>query len=115
VLVAALRRLAVLLGVLGAGTTVCSLLLGLLFGSSLQRAVSLGFVLVGTFLLAMGFFLGARGPVRLLRREGGRLVGARLADPDERVEAINVSALFIGVGFVLLVVGLALDPRYSLI
>jgi len=26
-----------------------------------------------------------------------------------------VSALFIGVGFVLLVVGLALDPRYSLI
>jgi hypothetical protein len=31
------------------------------------------------------------------------------------VEAINLSALFIGVGFVLLVVGLALDPRYSFI
>ncbi len=105
----------VLFAVLGALTVLFSLLVGLLAGSSPQRAVSLGFVLVGAFLLAMGFFVGVRGPVRLMRREGGRLVGARLAEPEERVEAISLSALFIGVGFVLLVVGLALDPRYSFI
>jgi len=31
------------------------------------------------------------------------------------VETINVSALFVMLGFVLVLVGLAIDPRYSLI
>ncbi len=114
-LAAAARRLAVLFAILAAATTLLSLAVGLALGSSAQRSVSLGFVLLGTVLLALGFFVGVRGPVRLVWGEEGRLIGARLADPDERVETINVSGLFIGVGFVLLLVGLALDPRYSLV
>ena len=39
----------------------------------------------------------------------------RWAQPDERNETINVSALFVTVGFVLAFVGLAIDPRYSLL
>jgi hypothetical protein len=114
VLVAAIRRLVVLFAVLGVLITVGSLVLGLLFDTPLQRAISLGFIVVGSFSLVMGFVVGTRGPVRLMRRDRGSLKGARLAQPEERVEAINVSALFIAVGFVLLVIGLALDPRSSL-
>ena len=39
----------------------------------------------------------------------------RWAEPDERVETINISALLVTVGFVLAFVGLAIDPRYSLL
>ena len=113
-LFAAIRRLVVLFAVLGGLITVGSLFLGLVFDTPLQRAISLGFVVVGSFLLVMGFFVGTRGPVRLMRRDRGSLKGARLAQPEEREEAINVSALFVGVGFVLVVIGVALDPRYSL-
>ena len=112
-LAAAVRRLVVLFALLGVAITVGSLVLGLLFGTAAQRAVSLGFVVVGSFLLVLGFFVGNRGPVRLLRHGSGTLAGARLAQPEERVETINLSALFLGVGFVLLLVGLVLDPRYS--
>jgi hypothetical protein len=111
---AAVRRLVVLFVLLGVGVTLVSLLLGLLFGAAPQRSLSLGFSVTGSFLLVMGFFVGSRGPVRLIRRDRGQLVGARMAEPDERVETINVSALFVAVGFVLLIVGVALDPRYSM-
>jgi hypothetical protein len=114
VLAAAIRRLVVLFAVLAVLITVGSSALGLLFETPQQRAISLGFTVIGSFLLVMGFFVGSRGPVRLMRRDRGSLKGARLARPEERAEAINVSALFVGVGFVLVVIGIALDPRYSL-
>ena len=101
-LLAALRRLALVFAVLFTGTIVVSVLLGLLFGATAQRSVSLGLDLVGSFFLVIGFFVGVRGPFRL-------------ADPDERVETINISALLVTVGFVLVFVGLAIDPRYCLL
>jgi len=117
VLVAALRRLAIVFAVLFGGTVVVSALLGLLFGATAQRSVSLGLDLVGSFFLVIGFFVGVRGPFRLgggdLSAAGSRFV--RWAQPDERVETINLSALFVTVGFVLVLIGLAIDPRYSLI
>src|SRR4051794_12402535 len=105
VLVAALRRLVILFAVLGVVTTVISAALGLLFDTPQPRAISLGFTVVGSFMLVMGFFVGSRGPVRLVRRDRGSLKGARLARPEEREEAISVSAFFVGVGFVLIVIG----------
>jgi hypothetical protein len=117
VLVAALRRLTIVFAVLFGGTVVVSALLGLLFGATAQRSVSLGLDLVGSFFLVIGFFVGVRGPFRLSGGDstapGNRFV--RWAQPDERVETINVSALFVTVGFVLVLAGLAIDPRYSLI
>ena len=114
-LLAAIRRLIILFLVLGVSTTVVSALLGLLFDTPQARAISLGFTIVGSFMLVMGFFVGSRGPVRLVRRDRGSLKGARLALPQERDEAINVSAFFVAVGFVLVIIGIAIDPRYRLL
>ena len=115
VLLAAIRRLVILFLVLGATTAVVSALLGFLFDTPQSRAISLGFTVVGSFMLVMGFFVGSRGPVRLVRRDRGSLKGARLALPEERDEAINVSAFFVAVGFVLVVIGIVIDPRYRLL
>ncbi len=120
-LAAALRRLAVLFVATSALTAAASLLLGLAFDASAARSLSLGFYVVGAFLLVAGFFMGNRGPVRLKGPPGaeglwgfgtGRRV--RWATPDEREEAINLSAVFVVLGFALILVGVAADSRYSL-
>jgi hypothetical protein len=114
---AALRRLAVAFGAVFGATVVVSLLVGWIFGATPQRSVSLGLDLIGAFLLVIGFFVGIRGPVRMT---GGDVPGStgrfvRWAAPDERLETINVSAILVGLGFALVLIGLALDPRYSLV
>lgn len=118
---AALRRIILLLAGSLAGITAVSLLLGLLFGASAARSVSLGLTVVGSFLLISGFFVGNRGPVRLKNEEapmgGPFMMGSRLvrwATPSERDETLNLSAVFVSVGFTLILIGLAADPRYAL-
>lgn len=120
-LVAAARRFLVLL-VLASGFTIAvSLFFGLLAGSSLGRAISIGFYLVGSFLLVGGFFVGNRGPLRLKNdAEGGSFMpfwGTRVvrwATPDEREDAINTSAIYVTLGLALVVLGIAVDSRYDL-
>ena len=123
-LVAALRRLA-FVTVLAVGVTVVlALLLGLLIGASVNRALTLGFYLVGCFLLVVGFFVGNRGPARV---KGEDTVGATLlpipgagtrrlrwATLTEQHETINNSAIFITLGLILIVLGTAIDTRHSL-
>ena len=120
--ISALRRLAVLIVGVGGGTVIVSIVLGLLLGASLPRAIALGYYLVGSFLLLAGFFFGNRGPVRpsgddpgaglFLFRPGGRRI--RWATHDEQGEAINYSALYVVLGLVLIVLGLAADNQHSL-
>jgi hypothetical protein len=116
---AALRRLALL--VLGSALVIglLSALAGLALGSSLGRSVSLGYYLAGSFLLISGFFMGNRGPLRSKREEGGSILfGPRVVRPasvDEREETINNSAVFVGLGFVLILLGVLADDRYRLI
>ena len=57
-MLAAIRRLVVLVVLCSALTVVVSVALGLLAGSSLDRAVSLGFYGLGCFLMVAGFFIG---------------------------------------------------------
>ncbi len=111
---AAARRFAVVLGAIAAGTTLISYLLGLATGSAVHRSISLGFYVVGSFLLVAGFFVGNRGPTRLKGEEHAGLLGPRRlrwASLDERTTTLNESALLISIGFVLLVVGLLVDDR----
>jgi hypothetical protein len=114
VLAAAARRFAVVLGVISAGTALISYLLGLAAGSAVHRSVSLGFYVVGSFLLVAGFFVGNRGPARFMGEEHGGLLGPRRerwASVEERRTTLNESALLVSIGFVLLVVGLLVDDR----
>src|SRR3954467_14534601 len=64
-MLAALRRLVLLVALASAVTTVVSVLLGLLVGAELDRAVSLGFYALGCFLMVAGFFVGNRWPTRV--------------------------------------------------
>jgi hypothetical protein len=123
-MIAALRRLAVLVVSAAALTAAVSLLVGLLVGASLDRAVSLGFYVVGSFLLVSGFFLGNRGPARVKSESPGftmlPLPGyasrrLRWATLDEQEETINHSAIFIGLGVILVLIGILVDSQRSLI
>jgi hypothetical protein len=116
-LLAAARRFLTLLAAIAGATIVLSLLLGLALGASADRAISVGLDAVGAFLLVAGFFIGNRGPARL-KEEGSRpLEGRRVrwATREERVIALNDSAIFVSVGFVLILLGIAVDSRVRLL
>lgn len=117
-LAAAARRFVVLFVAISLGTVVLSLALGGLAGAALERSISLGLYLVGSFLLVGGFFVGNRGPLRSIGDRGlfsafGRK-GVRPATPEERREEVNASVIYITVGLLLIVVGVAVDSRSSL-
>ena len=110
---AAIRRFVVLLAGIAGATAVLSTLGGLLGGGSVGRAVAVGFYLVGSFMLVAGFFIGNRGPVRP-KGTGPMFFGSRImrwATPLEREESLNESALFVALGFVLILIGVAVDSR----
>ncbi|TML13950.1 MAG: hypothetical protein E6G31_06580 [Actinobacteria bacterium] len=123
-LVAALRRLAFVLVLALGVTVVLSLALGLLIGASVNRALTLGFYLGGSFLLIVGFFVGNRGPARvkgedtigptMLPIPGAGSRRLRWATLGEQNETINNSALFISLGLILVALGAAIDTRHSL-
>jgi hypothetical protein len=105
-------------------TAVLSLLLGLLIGASVNRALTLGFYLGGSFLLIVGFFVGNRGPARvkgedtlgptMLPIPGAGSRRLRWATLGEQNETINNSAVFISLGLILVALGAVIDTRHSL-
>lgn len=123
-ILAALGRFTLLV-LLCVGVSVAgSLLFGVLAGASLDRALSLGFYIVGSFLLVCGFFVGNRGPTRvasespapmalpMLNFAGRRL---RWATGREQNESMASSGVFISLGLVLIVLGILVDSRQSLL
>jgi uncharacterized membrane protein HdeD (DUF308 family) len=120
-LVDAGRRFALLLVAVAAGTGVVSLLLGLLAGSSVSRALSVGYYVVGSFLLVAGFFVGNRGPVRVKGDPGVGVLGIfrnrrlRWATGQEQFESLSLSLVFVVLGIALIVLGVVTDTRYSLV
>ena len=115
----AARRFGTMLAGVAVATTLVASVLGLLVGSSLARSVSLGYYAVGSFFVIVGFFIGNRGPIRA-RDEDAALFGLfpirrRWAEPDEHAATINDSALLVVLGFVLIILGVAVDTRYDLL
>jgi len=116
---AAARRVAILLLGLTFGTAVPALLIGLLAGASVGRALSLGWSCVGCGLLILGFFVGNRGPSRP-QGEGWGVFSmnrwVRWATPEEQRETISLSALLVIIGFVLILFGAVADSgRHPLV
>jgi hypothetical protein len=117
---AALRRLATLILATSAGVIAVGILFALALGSSLSRAISLGFYGLGSFLLIAGFFIGNRGPSRVKAEEGRPFLfffgqrKLRWATADEQEQTLNESAVFVTLGFVLILIGVAVDSRYQL-
>ena len=120
---AALRRILLLLVGSLLVISAASFVLGLALGASPARSISLGLTITGSFLLISGFFIGNRGPARLKDDEEDHVRGGllsfdrrmRWATPGESNETINLSAVFVAVGFVLILIGIAADPRYRLV
>jgi hypothetical protein len=123
----AARRFLGILGVAALVVIVVSVPVGLLLGAGLSRSISVGFYIIGSFLLVAGFFVGNRGPVRL---KGGDMdVGAsmgmfgiglggrrlRWATPEENADAMASSAVFVVIGFVLILIGVIADSRVELL
>jgi hypothetical protein len=115
---AAARRFGIILAALAGGTAALALLLGLAFGSSVSRSLSVGWYSVGSVLLIGGFFVGNRGPSRpegegwspfSLRR------WVRWATPDEQRETLSLSALLVVLGFLLIAFGVLADTRYKIV
>jgi hypothetical protein len=112
VLVAGLRRFFTVLGAAAAVIGSFSFLAGLMAGADLSRSLALGYYLAGSILLIGGFFVGNRGPVRAKRNQPIPLLGTRFvrwATPDELDEAINTSAVYVSLGFALILVGVLAD------
>ena len=115
---AAARRFGIVVGSLVAGTAVLSLLLGLAFGSTVSRALSVGWYSVGSVLLISGFFVGNRGPARP-EGEGWSVFSmrrlVRWATPDEQRESLSLSAVLVVLGVLLIALGVVADSRYKLV
>jgi hypothetical protein len=117
-MVAAARRFGILLGALVGGTAVIALLLGLAFGSSVSRSLSLGWYIIGSVLLISGFFVGNRGPARP-EGEGWSAFSmrrwVRWATPDEQRESLSLSAVLVVLGLALIALGVLADTRYKIV
>jgi len=124
---AAARRIALLFGIATIGIAVVSAAIALAFGSGAARGASTGLYLVGCFLIVLGVFAGVRGPLRPAgsEEEGDALgsllgvgifsKGVRSATSDERADARATAWLFLAMGLTMILVGMALDPRTSLV
>jgi hypothetical protein len=120
----ALRRFVLVVAGAVVLTTVGGVLTGLLIGADLERSLVVGFYLMGCFLMVCGFFVGNRGPARVKSEAAGASVvpfltygsrRLRWASLDEQHDTINNSALFITIGIVLVLIGVLLDTRHSLV
>jgi hypothetical protein len=119
---AGLRRLFLLIFGATALTAVGSILIAEIIGASLGRSLTVGFYLAGCFLMVAGFFVGNRGPARVKSEEGSRptpmgMFGGnrnlRWATLGEQNDTINNSAVFIGIGLVLVAIGILFDSRHA--
>jgi hypothetical protein len=112
VILRGLRSIAIALACVLGATALASLLVGLAADVSPLRALSGGYLLVGSLLFTAGALVGLRDPARARERE------RRIRRPNPGglaswSEAFHLSALLVGLGIGLVLVGIALSPRAS--
>jgi hypothetical protein len=118
VLLGALRRFTAVVLVAVAGACLLGLLIAAVAHDDLRRGLAIGLYASGAALTGLALLLGTRPPVRSKGDGGfvglGRWVGTgvRWAARDEQDEAINLPALLLTVGVVLVVIGIGVDDRH---
>lgn len=118
-LLGALRRFVAVVGVCAGGAAALGLLIGLATREDIRRGLAIGFYALGSLLLGIGVLLSVRPPVRSKGDGGfvglGRWMGGsvRWATADEHREAMNLPAVLISVGVILILLGVAVDDRHS--
>ena len=125
-MLAGLRRLLVLFVASALGIGALAAGIGVLFGASATRSISLGYYVVGAFLLVLGFFAGTRGPLRPRDAEeadavtgmfgvGVSMRGVRQATKGERQDSVATAGIFIGLGIWLIALGIVVDGSVGLV
>jgi hypothetical protein len=110
-----LRDLAVGLPWICGLTALGALAIGAAAGLSLQRALSGGFLLVGSLFFTAGAVAGLRDPSRSRERRIARGDPATgTAGLGSWTQAFHLSALLVGVGLLLVLLGVVLHPTASL-
>jgi hypothetical protein len=90
--------------------------IALALGNDAARAVALVLYILGALLGIVGFAAGTRGPLRPIGGEAPIIPrGVRRASLEEVVDTMRTSAFFLVAGLVLLVIGIAVDPRHDLV
>ena len=105
-----LRDLAVVALGMCAVTGLLSLLIGAAAGMSALRSLSAGYLLVGAFLFTAGAVVGLRDPGRSRYRVTLTRRGGSSAGPATWSEAFHLSALLVGLGMGLVLLGVVLHP-----
>jgi hypothetical protein len=112
VILRGLRSIAIALACVLGATALASLLVGLAADVSPLRALSGGYLLVGSLLFTAGALVGLRDPARARERER-RIRRPSPGGLESWSEAFHLSALLVGLGIGLVLVGIALSPRAS--
>ena len=109
-----LRDLAVVALGLCAATGVLSLLIGAAAGMGALRSVSAGYLLVGALLFSAGAVVGLRDPGRSRRRVTLARGASPSTGPATWTEAFHLSAVLVGLGMCLVLLGVLLHPNTAL-
>ncbi len=117
-ILAGLRRIAIIAAAAVGATVLISLALGAAAGADAARSISVGLYVLGATLLAGCFVFGVRGPLRGVSAAGETvpIVGARgvrRASHDERSEAARTAILLFVIGIVVILLGSLIDPVHS--
>ena len=110
-----LKRLALIFLVLAGATAAMSFLAAIATGTQIVRALSVGFMLGGAFIFCCGLAIGIRNPLRATYRDDGTRSGVRVAGAEEIAEGMSLSGVLVGMGIVLVIIGVAADPRTQLL
>ena len=110
VIAAAARRFAVLLLLVGAGSAGLGALIAFATDTSARRGTALGLYAVGAFCALIGAGLALRNSLQR-GGPGGFTVEAREAPAVDR----ELAGILIALGLLLLVFGIAIDPRAQLV
>ena len=109
-----LRDLAVMLVCLCAVTALLSLVIGAAADMGAMRSISAGYMLVGSLLFTAGAVVGLRDPGRSRRRQRLSGTSAAASGLTTWADAFQLSAVLVGYGICLVLLGVVLHPRTAL-